>query len=236
MSDWKAKRFWTSTSVVESEKGFGVTLDERPVRTPAKAPLVVPTKSLAEAIAAEWDAQDKIINPLSMPFTRSANAAIDKVAVMRAEVIEELAGFGGTDLLCYRAEAPEELRRRQADAWDPWLTWSANALDAPLVAGKGVMHIEQPERSLERLANHVAEFDDFQLTGLHDLVALSGSLVLALAIARDRLAPARAWDLSRIDEDWQISQWGEDEEAAALAAQKFAAFEHAARFFRMSLR
>ena len=234
MTEWKAKRFWTSASVTETEGGFGVLLDARSVKTPSKAPLTVPTRNMAQAIAAEWDAQSEVIDPLTMPVTRGANAAIDKVAPMRAEVIEELSGFGGTDLLCYRADAPEELRAKQADAWDPWLAWSANALDAPLLTGQGVMHVEQPAHSLARLAAEVGRFDNFQLAGLHDLVALSGSLVLALAVTYDKLAAEEAWRLSRIDEDWQISQWGEDEEAEAVARKKAEAFGNAARFFRLS--
>ena len=233
MSDWKAKRFWKEATPVEQGAGWSVTLDGRPVKTPAKTPLVVPTRVLAQAIAAEWDAQEGVIDPLSMPVTRAANAAIDKVAPMRAEVIEELAGYGGTDLLCYRATEPEALMALQSEAWDPWLAWSAAALDAPLVTIGGVMHAPQPPESLARLRTCVAAHDDFELAGLHDLVALSGSLVLALAVARGKLDPSEAWRLSRVDEDWQISQWGADDDATAMAEAKSASFLNAAQVLRL---
>ncbi len=129
---WTAKRFWQAATAEATEGGFTVRLDGRPVKTPAKAPLVLPTLALAQAIAAEWDAQTGTVRPATMPLTRAANSAIDKVAPMRAEVIAELAGYGGTDLLCYRAEGPEALVARQAAAWDPLLDWAATALRAPL--------------------------------------------------------------------------------------------------------
>lgn len=233
MSGWTAKRFWTKADVAEIDAGFSVVLDGRPVRTPAKAPLAVPTRALALAIAAEWDAQTGKVDPVSMPLTRAANAAIDKVRAQRAEVAQMIADYGGTDLLCYRAEAPEELVARQAAAWDPWLDWAGTALEAPLRVTAGVIPVEQPAKARAALSAAVHALDEFDLAALHDLVAMTGSLVLGLAVARGQLTPDAAWGLSRIDEDWQIEQWGEDEEAAEHAAIKKAALGNAARFWSL---
>lgn len=231
MSVWAARRFWTTAAAVPVEGGFAVHLDGRPVRTPLKAQLVLPTLALAEALAAEWQAQDGKVNPETMPFTRTANSAIDKVAPQFDAVAAMLAEYGGSDLLCYRAEGPEDLVARQAEAWDPVLIWALEQFGADLVVATGVVHVAQPAESLAQLHRKVGEMTTFQLSAFHDLVALSGSLVLALAVTEGRLTADAAWSLSRIDEDWQISLWGEDEEAAEVAARKRAAFLQADRFF-----
>ena len=236
MSDWKPKRFWKEANVTETDDGFTVMLDARPVRTPAKAALVVPTRGLAEAIAKEWDAQGEMLDPAIMPVTKGANAAIDKVRIQRDEVITMLAEYGDSDLLCYRAAGPESLIQRQAEGWDPVLDWAANALGARLFVGEGVMHVPQTARALDLLRTELEKFDEFALAGVHDLVSISGSLVLALAVTHGVLSQEEAWSLSRIDEHWQIEQWGEDEEAAAAEATKQSAFFDAVRFFRLSLR
>lgn len=233
MSSWAPRRFWTLASVVPVEGGFAVHLDSRPVRTPMKAPLVVPTQGLAEAIAAEWQAQDKTVDPETMPFTRAANSAIDKVAAQFDAVSDMLADYGGSDLICYRAEGPTDLVARQAAAWDPLLDWSREAFGAPLVATTGVMHVAQSPESLATLRAAVRGLTPFQLAAFHDLVAITGSLVLALAVARGRIGVEEAWTLSRIDEDWQIALWGEDEEAAEVAARKRAALLQAHRFYEL---
>jgi len=233
MSGWKAKRFWTEASVVAAPKGFTVHLDGRPVKTPAKTALIVPSRALAEAIRDEWQAQDDEIRPHTMPVTRSANSALDKVATQRAEVAALIAEYGATDLLCYRAKTPDELVVRQAEAWDPLLDWAAVELDAPLQVTAGVMHRDQPEAALAALADRVAGFSDFGLAALHDLVGITGSLVLGLAVTRGRLDAAAAWDLSRIDEEWQIAQWGEDAEARETAQIRRAALLDAARFWQL---
>lgn len=233
MSAWKAKRFWKEATVEAVEGGFTVRLDGRPVKTPAKTLLVVPTLALAHEIAAEWSAQSGLIKPETMPFTRSANSALDKIVPQFDAVVEMLAAYGRTDLLCYRATHPEALAARQAAAWDPLLDWSANALGAPLVATAGVMHIAQDPASVARLHALVAEFSPFQLAAFHDLVAISGSLVLALAVTLDRLSAPEAWALSRIDEAWQTELWGEDEEAAASEAVREADFLQAGRFYAL---
>jgi chaperone required for assembly of F1-ATPase len=231
VSVWAARRFWTTASAVPVEGGFTVHLDDRPVRTPLKAPLVLPTLGLAEAVAAEWDAQVGKVNPETMPFTRTANSAIDKVAPQFDAVAAMLAEYGGSDLLCYRAEGPDDLVARQAEAWDPLLVWALERFGADLVVTSGVMHVAQPPESLIGLHRRVAGMSPFQLSAFHDLVALSGSLVLSLAVTDKRVPAEEAWNLSRIDEDWQISLWGEDEEAAEIAAVKRAAFLQADRFY-----
>ncbi len=231
---WVAKRFWTTASAQAAEGGHAVLLDGRPVRTPAKAPLVVPTRALAEAIAGEWQAQGEAIDPRAMPLTRAANSAIDTVAAQFDEVAGMIAAYGESDLLCYRAEAPDALVRRQAAAWDPWLDWAETGIGARLVVTQGIVAVDQPRDSLARLADAVHGCTAFELTALHDLVALTGSLVLGLAVARGALDPVAAWPISRIDEVWQIEQWGDDEEAAAVAAAKRADFLRAHRFLMLA--
>lgn len=227
------KVFWTQVSVTETGAGFGIALDRREMKTPAKAPLTLPTRALAEAVANEWRAQIDDIRPASMPLTRSANSALDRVSQHHAAVAAELAAFGGTDLICYRAPHPQELTNRQAAAWDPLLAWSAERLDAPLRATTGVMHLAQEAGSLAALARAVTAHDPWELTALHGLVTLSGSLVIGLAISHARLDPAEAWSLSRIDETWNIEEWGEDAEAARQAAAKRADFMTAAQMLSL---
>lgn len=234
MSDWKAKRFWKTVSVVEAGDGFGIALDGKSVRSPYKTLLVVPTRPLAEAIAEEWDAQSGYVRPDAMPLTRMGNSALDKVAPQLAAVLAHLAEYAGTDLLCYRAEQPPTLAMRQAASWDPVLGWVEVTLGARLRVGTGVMPIAQPRDAVERLRTHLAAFNPFELTGVHDLIGLSGSAVLGLAVAHGFLTGEAAWSLSRIDEDWQAEQWGEDEEATHHAALKAAAFLSAERFLRLS--
>jgi chaperone required for assembly of F1-ATPase len=233
VSIWTPRRFWTSATVTAAGGGFTIQLDGKPVRTPLKAALILPTEGLAQAVAAEWQAVEGKVNPAVMPFTRMANSAIDKVAPQITAVADMLADYGGSDLLCYRATAPEALADRQAAAWDPLLDWAATALDAPLHAVPGVMPHAQPGPSLAALRRAVRDLSACQLVAFHDLVALSGSLVLALAVTRGRLSADAAWDLSRIDEAWQIAEWGEDAEAAEVAALKRADFLRADRFFAL---
>ena len=233
MSAWTAKRFWKQAVAEPCDGGFTVTLDGRAVKTPAKRLLVLPTLAMAEVIAAEWDAQQGRVKPETMPATRAANSAIDNVAIQFAAVAHDLARYGETDLLCYRATAPQELIDRQADAWDPLLAWSAAALRSPLIATAGVMHIRQPETSIAKLTSQIHAFTPFQLAAVHDLIAISGSLILALAVTRGRLSLDEAWRLSRIDETWQNELWGVDEDAAALESLKRQALVEAGRFFAL---
>lgn len=230
MSAWKPKRFWKAATVTPLEGGFTVMLDSRAVKTPAKSPLVVPTEAMARLIAAEWDAQQEVVSPETMPATRAANSAIDKVQVQFKEVAEILAEYGGTDLLCYRAEEPEALVARQAAGWDPLLDWARERYGAPLAITTGVVFVAQPPGSLAALRQALFDQTAFQLAALHDLIAITGSLVLGLAVAEGRLSADEAFNLSRIDEHWQIEQWGEDEEAAALEAAKRQGLHEATRF------
>lgn len=231
MSEWKARRFWKEATVEDVGGGFGVLLDDRPVRTPMKAALVVPTRAYADAIAAEWAAQDEHINPETMPATRSANAAIDRVTFAMDEVVEMLAAYGDSDLLCYRAEHPEELVARQNAAWDPILDWASDTFRARLEPRTGVMHAPQDADALDALRLEVARFTPFELAAFHDLVTLTGSLVLALATTRSTHPSEEIWALSRVDEDFQIEQWGEDDEAGDVAELKKNSFLRAAALF-----
>lgn len=230
---WAPKRFWKAATVEAVEGGWTVLLDTRPVKTPAKRPLVLPTEGLARLVAREWDAQEGKIDPSTMPATRMANSALDKVAPMAGAVADHLAEYGGSDLLCYRAAKPAALVRRQAEGWDPLLDWAAEALQARLTVTVGVMHVAQPEPALQALRAQVGRLSTFQLAAFHDLVAISGSLILALAVAHKRLTPEEAWDLARIDETFQAEEWGEDEEAAEVAALKRADFLSASQVFAL---
>ncbi len=234
MSSWAPKRFWSSVTVTETDGGFGIALDAKPVNTPSKTRLIVPTRGLADLIAAEWDAQQGKVDPRTMPATRAANSALDKVRPQEAEVADLIAAYGESDYLCYRATSPDALIARQARLLDPVLDWAAATLNARLMTGPGVVPIAQDPAAIAELRRKVHQFDHFQLTGFHDLVSLSGSLVLGFAVALQARTAEQVWDLSRIDEDWQAEQWGADDEATAHAALKRAAFLDAARFFWLS--
>jgi chaperone required for assembly of F1-ATPase len=234
VADFAAKRFWKDTTVAEIENGFTVLLDGRNVRTPAKALLVVPTDAMAEKIREEWEAQEGKIDPGNMPFTRGANAAIDKVSIQHAEVADMLAEYGDSDLVCYRATFPQELVAQQAEAWDPIIAWVHKTYDAYLEPRVGVMPIPQDRAALDRLRARVHALDAFQLSAFHDLVSLSGSLALGLAATESLHAPQDLWDLSRIDESYQIAQWGEDDEANRVSDIKRQSFVHAYTFFHMA--
>lgn len=231
MSAWKAKRFWKQATAEACDGGFTVKLDGRAVKTPAKRLLVVPTLAMAQAIAAEWDAQQGLVKPETMPVTRAANSALDKIAVQFDEVADLLIAYGDSDLLCYRATGPQGLIDRQAAGWNPVLDWAAQVLGAPLQVMSGIVHQPQPPASLAALAAQVRGFSAFQMAAFHDLVAISGSLILGLAVTRGQISADQAWILSRIDETWQAELWGVDEEAALLEATKCAALHEAARFF-----
>lgn len=233
MSDTQA-RFWKTTSVIQEENGFSIALDGRVVKTPAKALLLLPTRAMADAVASEWDAQGNKIDPANMPTTRSANAAIDKVAHQHAEVADMLAAYGDSDLLCYRADAPDGLVARQAAQWDPVLDWAAEIMDARLYPRSGVIHQAQDIKALSTLTNKVHAMSSFQLAGFHDLVSMSGSLILGFSVVFQWKDPESAWILSRLDEIWQQEKWGQDDEADALSETKRLAFLHAARFYEIA--
>lgn len=231
-------RFYRAAEIVSANDGsgggHGIALDGRPLRTPMGATLLLPSRTLAEAVAAEWQAQGEKVVPATMPMTRLANSAIDRVAPRRDAVIDDIAGYGHADLLCHRAEAPRALAERQAAAWEPLLAWMTARCGARLCVTAGVMPLTQAEEDLAALRAAVAAHDSFALAGLHQVVTLTGSVVIALALAEGRLTADQAWAAARIDEDFQIAHWGEDAEAAARAARMRAELGEALRFLRLA--
>jgi chaperone required for assembly of F1-ATPase len=227
------KRFWTEVAVVEQEGGWGIALDGRPVRTPARAPLVMPGKSLADAIAQEWREAGEEVDPRAMPLTGLANAAIDRVAPDRRAFAAGLARYAEADLACYRAQGPGALVERQSARWDELLGWARRRFDVDFVTTDGLIHVAQPSATVERLAQAVAALDAFHLDGLSPLVTLGGSLVAALAVLEGAIAPEAAWDSVTIDEHWQRDQWGADAEAEAALEDKRRDFLAAARFLSL---
>ncbi|MDH3669106.1 MAG: ATPase [Paracoccaceae bacterium] len=227
------KRFWNAVTVEETGDGYAIRLDDRPVRTPAKAPCVLPTRALAQAMAEEWEAQGDAVDPAAMPVTRAANSAIDRVIPEAGAVAAAIAAFGESDLICYRANHPDGLVYRQVESWDPLVAWAETALGARLTLSEGVMFVAQPPGSLARLTDAVGAHSVWELTALHDLVTLSGSLVIGLAVSRGHLTADRAWPLSRIDEDWNIEEWGEDAEAVHVAERRRTDFMNAARLLTL---
>ncbi|MDO5603725.1 MAG: ATP12 family protein [Paracoccus sp. (in: a-proteobacteria)] len=230
---WAARRFWTKAEARDTPDGWQVALDDRLLRTPGKLPLILPTRVLAEAVAAEWAAQGDLIRPETMPLTRAANSAIERVTPQRAEVAAMLAGYAPSDLLCHRAERPARLVAAQAEGWDGLMDWCADRYGARLVHAPGIMPIAQDPQALARLEAAVASLGPFALTALHDLVTLPGSLVLGLAVIDGRLTADEAHALSRIDEDHQARDWGRDDEAEAAAAARLEALRHAETFWHL---
>lgn len=224
------KRFYRETGVESAGDGYGITLDGRSVRTPAKAALVVPTRALAAAIAAEWDEQETEIQPHRMPMMQLASTAIDRVRPRRDAVINEIAAYAETDMLCYRADSPVELAARQAKEWQPMLDWAANEYDASLDVTEGVMPLTQPPAALQALRAAVAGCDEFALSALYTLTTVSGSLVLALAVRDSALDPDAACDASHLDEEWQAALWGSDPQAASRRERARAEIIASARF------
>jgi chaperone required for assembly of F1-ATPase len=232
MSEWAPKRFYKDATFDREGDQYVVRLDGKPVRTPGKRLLAMPGEAMARHVAEEWQAQEGKIDPRTMPWTRSANTAIDKVSAQRVEIMEHISGYADTDLLCYRAEGPDTLVERQTQNWDALLDWVTQRYLVSLKVTCGVMPVAQDEETLLTLKATMGPMSDFQLTGFHDLVTLSGSFVIALATV-EAVQPADVlWKISRIDENWQSEQWGIDEEAAAAAELKREAFLHAHAFFR----
>lgn len=227
------KRFYKTVGVTDEGGGFGIALDGRNVRTPARAPLIVPRRGLAEAIAGEWEAQGVHIVPASMVLTKLANTAIDRVAGREQAVAADIVSYGGCDLLCYRADSPKRLEARQAGAWDPLLTWAARRLGSHFVCVTGVVHHPQPEAALQALARELEPQGAFRLAALHTITTLTGSAILALALAAGAVSPDEAWAAAHVDEDWQIEQWGPDEEAQARRAARRAEFDCAVRLLEL---
>ncbi len=210
------KRFYTQVAVVPDGEGFAVRLDAKPIRTPARAPLVLPTRALAERVAAEWDAQQDEVRPQTMAMTGMANATIDLMPTRRGEIVADVAGYAATDLLCYRAEAPAELRARQDAGWQALLDWAAAHLGLRLVVTAGIVPVEQEPGLVEAARLHLDTYDDFTMVGASKLTHGTGSVVLAMAVIADRITADEAFALSQIDELWQESLWGADDEAVAF--------------------
>jgi chaperone required for assembly of F1-ATPase len=228
------KRFYKDVAVVSGDAGYEIKLDDRPVRTPARAALALPTERLAQAVADEWHAQGDTVDPRSMPFTGLANGAIDQIALNRESFAAGIARYGESDLLCYRAEGPAELIAREAAAWDPLLDWARHRYDVNFRVTQGIIPVDQPAETLERLEVAVLAYDPFMLAGLSTLVTLSGSLVCGLAIIEGGHDADAIWTASEIDEAWEIEQWGEDMEAAARSAKRRDEFAMARRFCELA--
>ncbi|MCR9134402.1 MAG: ATP12 family chaperone protein [Alphaproteobacteria bacterium] len=210
------KRFYKAAGVASHEDGFVVQLDGKSVRTPAKNALKLPTEELAKLIAAEWEAQIEHVNPLVMPVTRLANTAIDGIALDPQAVKEDILRFAGTDLLCYRADTPQSLVELQAESWDPVVDWVHAALGARFVLAEGIVHVEQPREAIAAFGVHLAAFQEpVALASLHSFTSLTGSALLAMAVAKEELTAEEAWSAAHVDEDWNLRQWGHDDEAAA---------------------
>lgn len=216
------KKFYQTAAVEQDGDGFAIKLDGRGVKSPGRNPLILPTADAAEMVRAEWQAQDKVIDPAKMPVTRLANTVIDGVAQNADAVFEEIIAYAGNDMLFYRAESPEELVARQAERWDPVLDWMAEEFGARFVLVEGIMFSEQPSESVSAFRGEMERHRaPFALGSLHVMTTLTGSALVTLALARGRLTLDEAWALANLEEDWTIEHWGEDAEAAARRAKRF---------------
>ena len=221
------KRFWTDVSVIEGDGGFGITLDGRPLKTPAKVALMVPTRALADAIAAEWAAAGETVDPRAMPFTGLANASTDRAV---DDLVAGIVRYAASDQFCYRAEGPTALVERQAEAWDALLGWARRRYDVDFATCSGVVHVAQPSETLRKLDHAVTTLDPFRLAALSPLVTIGGSLVAGLAVLEKAIPPEAAWEAVSLDERWSQEKWGSDAEAEAALDAKRADFLAAARF------
>lgn len=227
------KRFWKEAAAVPAAGGHDIHLDGKPVRTPGRVPLTLPTLALAEAVANEWRGAGETIDPRAMPLTGLANAAIDRIAPDPAAFASGLAKYGESDLLCYRADHPLELQLRQQAAWDPLLDWSRTRYGIDPVTTLGVMHRPQSPETVAKLAEAVAARSPFELTALSPLVTVTGSLIVALALLEGAATPDDAWSAANLDEDWQAEHWGEDDLARKARAARRADFDAGVRFLSL---
>lgn len=216
----RLRRFYRDVGIEGADEGpFAVTLDGKAARTPGRNLLRLPSRAAARLVADEFAAQGETLDPLTMQATRLVNTAIDGVATDPQAVIEDVLRYAASDLVCYRADAPQELVERQSGAWDPVLDWARAALHARFILAEGVMHVEQPREAIALLGAHLAaRSEPFRLAALHVMTTLMGSALLALAVEAAELSPEAAWAAAHVDEDWNISQWGEDAEASARRA------------------
>ncbi len=227
------RRFYETVGLDTSSDGIAIVLDGKPVHTPGRAALSVPGPDLAAQIAEEWDAQKERIDPASMPLTKLANTAIDRVAPRVDAVVGELVSYGESDLLCYRAETPEGLVDLQCEHWDPVLAWARDRLNIGLTTGTGIIHVKQPELALENLRAALAEQKPFALAGVYNITTLTGSIALALSHLHGILSDEAVWAAAHVDEDWQISQWGRDDDAARRRALRFEEMRATARWLAL---
>jgi chaperone required for assembly of F1-ATPase len=227
------KRFYSAVSVGERDGGFAVLLDGKPVKTPGRVTLVLPKRGVAQLIADEFSAQDNEIDPVAMPVMRIANSAVDGVANDTASVAEDIVKFAGTDLLFYRAASPKALVERQAAAWDPVLDWVRRDIGARFFLAEGVMHVAQPQESIEAIRRHMdARRDPMRLSAMHVMTTLTGSALLALAVEAGAIDAEAAWSAAHVDEDWNIDQWGADADAEHRRAYRKADMMAAARLLK----
>ncbi len=230
------KRVYKKAGSAPVESGYAVMLDARDARTPAKRPLILPTAAVAEAVAAEWDAQGDQVRPDTMPLARLASAAIDRVAGRREAVVDEISAYATTDLVCHRADVPADLVAHQHESWQPLLDWVEARYGARLEVTSGVMPLAQPDGTVDALRAAVAGYDDLALVALRAIAAVCGSLVIALALAEGRIDAETAWRLSQIDESHQIERWGEDSESAGRRVRVREDILAAARFLALTRR
>lgn len=227
------KRFWKHVAVEPEDEGWTVKLDGKPLRTPARAALIVRSQRLAEAIAEEWRAVERDVDPRAMPLTGLANAAIDRVAPERRAFAGGLARYAEADLACYRSDWPPDLVSRQAGKWDELLAWARRRYDVDFSTTSGILHVPQPQATIERLDHAVAALDPFRLAGLSPLVTVGGSLIAGLAVLEKAITPEAAWDAVSVDEVWQLEQWGKDAEAEDALENRRRDFMSAARFLEL---
>lgn len=207
------RRFYKTVGVVKDDNGFRVTLDERQLKTPAKRDLLVPSEKLAHALAKEWEDQGEHIKPLTMPFMALASTAVDRIGQLRDGVIEQIAKYAETDLICYWTIEPKDLAQRQADTWLPYIDWAKKTLGAEFKTQTGVIHIDQPENTLESIKNTVNTYTDWELAALSIATHCTGSVIIGLALMKSHISALEAFEASQVDETYQIEQWGEDWEA-----------------------
>lgn len=224
------KRFWRSSAAVWQGGQWGVALDGKPIRTPARKPLLVPAEQLARAIAEEWKCQGETVDLRKMPLTGLAYSAIDTVAPDPKGFAADIARYGESDLVCYRAEFPRALAEIQAKSWDELLSWARWRFDVDFEVTCGIVHVPQPDPTVKRLSHAVAALDPFRLAALSPLVRIGGSLVAGLAILEGAVKAEDGWQAVTIDECWQLDQWGDDEEAQAALEDRRRDFFEAARF------
>ena len=227
------KRFWKEVATSSGKDAFGITLDGKPIKTPAGAELLVPNIALAEAIAKEWEAQGENVEPNSMPMFQFSLTALDRVAPQRHKIIDEIASYGASDLLCYREAQDHKLKQHQHEIWQPYLAWFEEQFEVSLLVTEGVMPITQPPKTLKRMRAIVAEYDDFALAGLHSLTTLTGSLVLGMAVAKGYVSAEKVTVAAFLDMRWQQEKWGSDEEANQLLRARIESLLEAERYLAL---